>query len=106
MQSALARWISIVAHPFVMVAIMVAASALHSGTAEDALRSVALVGAVTLVPVAVLMIRQVRRGAWENVDASNRAERPILFAVSTGLTLFPSCELAHESHPRLLPSPK
>ena len=35
----------------------------------------------TIAPLAVLMWRQVRRGKWENADASNRAERPILYVV-------------------------
>ena len=35
----------------------------------------------TIVPLAVLMWRQVRRGKWQNADASNRAERPILYIV-------------------------
>ncbi len=74
-----ASWISILAHPFVMTGVMVAGSALHSGTVRDAAAALLLAGAAIL-PVAILMIRQVRRGDWENVDASNRAERPILFA--------------------------
>ena len=37
-----------------------------------------------VVPVAILMFRQVRSGSWANVDASNRAERPILFKVAGG----------------------
>ena len=40
------------------------------------MRSVGLVMLFTIVPLAVLMWRQVRRGKWENADASNRAERP------------------------------
>ena len=45
------------------------------------MRSVAIVALFTIVPLAVLMWRQVRRGRWENADASNRAERPILYIV-------------------------
>ena len=45
------------------------------------MRSVATVVLFTIVPLAVLMWRQVRRGRWENADASNRAERPILYIV-------------------------
>jgi membrane-associated phospholipid phosphatase len=36
---------------------------------------------VALLPVALLMVWQVRRGRWNNVDASNRSERPVLFLV-------------------------
>jgi membrane-associated phospholipid phosphatase len=78
---ALANWLSIAAHPFVMVGIMVATASARLSTRGEAWTSV-LVVAGTIVPLLVLMIRQVRRGAWENADASNRQERPILYLVS------------------------
>jgi membrane-associated phospholipid phosphatase len=77
----IARWLSIVFHPFVMVGVMVGAAAAARQTQGEAVRSVGLVMLFTIVPLAVLMWRQVRRGKWENADASNRAERPILYAV-------------------------
>lgn len=77
----LARWLSIVFHPFVMVGVMVGMAASARQTRGEALGSVAIVVLFTVVPVATLMVRQVRRGAWENVDASNRDERPILYLV-------------------------
>ena len=77
----LARWLSIAFHPFVMVGVMVGAAAAARQTAGEAVRAVGTVVLFTIVPLAVLMWRQVRRGRWENVDASNRAERPILYVV-------------------------
>ncbi len=79
-QRTLARWISIVAHPFVMTGVMVAGSALHFGSVRDAASALLLVGVAAILPVALLMIGQVRGGKWDNADASNRAERPILYA--------------------------
>jgi hypothetical protein len=76
-----ARWISIVAHPFAMSVVMVLGVALQRGDAGEAFWTVALVALVALLPVAALMARQVRRGSWANVDASDRAERPLLFVV-------------------------
>jgi len=64
-----------------MIGAMVAGVALHFETPREAARTVAVVALLTVLPVAVLMVRQVRRGSWANADASNRAERPILFAV-------------------------
>ena len=77
----LARWVSILGHPFVMAGILVAVPALRdsSGTA---VRSVLLVAVAVLLPLLVLMIRQVRRGRWSNVDASRAADRPALFLVA------------------------
>ncbi|HEX9945701.1 MAG TPA: hypothetical protein VGG03_27140 [Thermoanaerobaculia bacterium] len=78
-----ARWVSIIGHPFAMALVMVLGTALHLGSnAQEALRAVLMVAAVALLPIALLMARKVRMGAWENVDASNRRERPVLFMVS------------------------
>lgn len=78
---AVANGLSIAAHPFVMVALMVGVASVRLHAPGEALTSVVLVVGCTVVPVLVLMIRQVRRGVWENADASNRRERPVLFAV-------------------------
>jgi membrane-associated phospholipid phosphatase len=77
----IARWLSIVAHPFVMVGVMVGVAASGRSSAREAARSVLIVLAFTLVPLLVLMVRQVRVGAWKNVDASNANERPVLYLV-------------------------
>ena len=77
----LARRLSILFHPFVMVGVMVGAAAAGRQTTGEAVRSVGTVVLFTIVPLAVLRWRQVKRGRWENADASNRAERPILYIV-------------------------
>ena len=64
-----------------MIGVMVGAAAASRQSAGDAVQSVGIVAILTIVPLAVLMWRQVRRGEWENADASNRAERPILYLV-------------------------
>ena len=76
-----APWLSIVFHPFVTVAAMVGAASAARQSRADAVRSVAVVVLFTIVPLALLMWRQVRRGKWDNADASNRTERPILYVV-------------------------
>ena len=78
----IARWLSTVFHPFVMVGLMVGVAAASRQTAGEAVRSVGTVVLFTIVPMGVLMWRQVRRGNWENADASNRSERPIMYIVS------------------------
>jgi hypothetical protein len=75
----LARWLSILAHPFVMVGILVGVAA--AGRGGTVVSSLSVVAIFTVIPMAVLMVRQVRSGAWENVDASNRRERGTMFAV-------------------------
>ena len=73
-----ARWISILAHPLVMVALLVAVPAMRRSSG-DAIRSLLVVVIAVVVPIAFLMFYQVHRGRWSNVDASNPSERPILF---------------------------
>lgn len=80
MKTRLAHWISTIAHPFVMTALLVAVAATRQTT--SAMRPVLLVTLAVIVPVAVLMVRQVRRGRWTNHDASHPSERPVLFLVS------------------------
>lgn len=77
----MARWLSIVFHPFVMVGVMVGAATARRQSVGEAAQSVGTVVLFTIVPLGVLMWRQVHRGQWENVDASNRAERPVLYVV-------------------------
>lgn len=79
----LARGISILGHPFVMVAAMVSGAALHSRTPGQAARSIPIVMLITVVPVALLMIQQVRRGAWKDADASDPRDRPVLLIAGT-----------------------
>ena len=81
MTTQLARWVSIVAHPFVMAAVLVAVAAARQPESH-AIQSVLLVVLAVVVPIAILMFRQVRRGRWSNVDASKAAERPVLFMVA------------------------
>ena len=76
----LARWVSIVAHPFATaLALVVALEARHGWPA--AARSVAAVAVLFVLPLALLIAIQVRRGAWQTVDASRPRERPALFAI-------------------------
>jgi hypothetical protein len=80
--NSLARWISIIAHPFVMIAVLVAVAGWRFAPGSQALQALLLVIVVTIVPLAILMVCQVRRGRWSNVDASHTSERPILFLVA------------------------
>ena len=65
----LARWVSILAHPFVMVALLVAVPAMRQSSG-NVVQSVLLVMIAVVVPIAVLMFRQVRRGRWSDADTS------------------------------------
>lgn len=77
----IARWISVAAHPFVMIALWVAATTLRLQGHDQIAGTVGLVAAIVIVPNVVFMIWQVRRGAWATVDASQHTERPMLYLV-------------------------
>lgn len=76
-----ARWISIVAHPFTMITLLAAVPAIRHAS-RHTFQSVLLVMFAVIVPIGLLMILQVRRGQWSNVDASNASERPALFLIA------------------------
>jgi hypothetical protein len=63
-----------------MVALLVAVPATRQSSG-NALQAVLLVVIAVIVPIAVLMVRQVRCGRWSNLDASKPSERPVLFMV-------------------------
>jgi membrane-associated phospholipid phosphatase len=76
----LARWVSIAAHPFAVTVVLVGTLELQRGTSAAA-QTLAAVALLFVLPISMLMVRQVRRGAWQTVDASHPRDRPLLFAV-------------------------
>jgi hypothetical protein len=74
----LARALSIVLHPFATML----AFALLAGGAGGNRGEALLVAAAVIVPVAALTAQRRRSGRWRTVDASERAERPALYAVA------------------------
>jgi hypothetical protein len=97
--SVLARWLSIVGHPFVTTVVLAAAVESRRGGPAAAARVVGLVGALFVLPLALLMARQVRRGTWSTVDASDPRERPVLFLVG-GAGLLALLGAFARMHPR------
>ena len=61
--TAVARWVSILAHPFVMIALLIAVPAMEPSS-RTAAESALVVTVAVIVPIAVLMFGQVRRGRW------------------------------------------
>lgn len=77
----IARWVSVVVHPFVMVAVVVGTATAHLDRPGDIASNIGVVALFAVLPVVVLTLRQVRRGAWADTDASNPRDRPALYAV-------------------------
>jgi membrane-associated phospholipid phosphatase len=68
----LARILSIAGHPFLLIPLMVALATRNWVTT-------AIVGAVTILPLLVITLRNVRRGVWSDADVSRREQRSGLY---------------------------
>ena len=70
-----ARWISILGHPFVLIPGLVAAVTVRRLPPEQVARIVWIVVLVSVIPMLLLMARRVRSGAWTNCDGPVREQR-------------------------------
>jgi len=77
---AIARWMSIVLHPFVVFAALSLVAARVMDPASLPRTAAGILVAVAIVWVFVLQRR--RSGRWGTVDASERKERPLLYALA------------------------
>lgn len=68
----LARILSIAGHPFILIPLMVAAATRNWVWT-------AIVGAVTILPLLAITVRNVRRGVWADHDVSHREQRSGLY---------------------------
>jgi hypothetical protein len=78
MKIPVARVISIVGHPFVLLVLLVLLPRLQNSP-SDAVHKTLLFAGIVLVPLALLIWRCVSSGEWRTVDASDREDRPLLY---------------------------
>jgi hypothetical protein len=78
----IARWISIVGHPFTFVVLLVAISSWRINGAQHALRITGIVVGAMLVPLGLFIWNRYSLGHWETVDASAPADRPALYTAA------------------------
>jgi hypothetical protein len=76
-----ARFISIIAHPFVLLPLLIFLPQ-YQRDRSGASRSTFAFIAIVLVPLAVLIWRSVASGQWRTVDASDKTDRPSLYISS------------------------
>ncbi|HEX6861223.1 MAG TPA: hypothetical protein VF414_00315, partial [Thermoanaerobaculia bacterium] len=83
-----AAWVSVVAHPFVLIPVLVAVVTARSLPPREAAAVVALVVAGSILPMLWIIVRRVRSGAWTDHDVSVREQRtgmyPAAMAISAG----------------------
>ncbi|MHB0971923.1 MAG: hypothetical protein ACYC7A_21570 [Thermoanaerobaculia bacterium] len=87
MKRTIAWWVSAIGHPFVMIVGLLTYSLLRKLPALRALPIVATVVALTVVPLAVMILRKVRRGEWSDGDVSLQRQRGPLYAVAISLSV-------------------
>jgi hypothetical protein len=80
-----ARWISILGHPFVLIPLLVAAVTVRWLPPERVAVIVGIVLLVSVVPMLLLMSRRVRSGAWTNYDVSVREQRSGMYPVAMAI---------------------
>ena len=84
----LAAWVSVIAHPFVLIPVLVAVVTARSLPPREAMVVVGLVVAGSILPMLWIIVRRVRSGAWTDHDVSVREQRtgmyPAALAVSAG----------------------
>jgi membrane-associated phospholipid phosphatase len=83
----LARWTSIVGHPFVSILLLVAIASWATGGHERALHMTGIVAGAVLLPLGFFIWRRYSSGQWQTVDASAPSDRPALYAVAFVLLL-------------------
>jgi hypothetical protein len=74
----LARIVSIAGHPFVLIPLMIAVATRNWVWT-------AVVAAATILPLFVIVLRNVRRGVWSDHDVSRREQRGGLYRVALPL---------------------
>ena len=77
---AIARWISIVAHPFSLMLLVLGVGAVKLHGNAGGMRVLLLAIAIVVVPLWIFMWRKWRSGQWSTVDASVARERPPFYA--------------------------
>jgi hypothetical protein len=78
----IARWISIVGHPFAFSALLVVVAGSQRSGFGGATRLVAVTAIVLIIPLWIFMWRKWRSGSWTTIDASDPKERPAFYGIA------------------------
>ena len=78
----IARWISIVGHPFSFVVLLVGLAGSKRYGFGGTMRLVGLTAIVLIIPLWIFMWRKWRSGRWKTVDASEPGDRPSFYGVA------------------------
>lgn len=79
--SNLARLISVLGHPFLLMPLLTGVIAYHFLPPQQALIAEVIALGVVIVPAGIYTIARVRAGTWENLDVSNPGDRNQFYGI-------------------------
>jgi membrane-associated phospholipid phosphatase len=80
-QIRLARWISVIGHPFLLMPVLTGIIAYHLLPPHEALLAELVALGVVIVPAGLYTIRRVHKGSWSDLDVSKRHERTQFYGI-------------------------
>jgi membrane-associated phospholipid phosphatase len=80
-QIRLARWISVIGHPFLLMPVLTGIIAYHLLPPPEALLAELVALGVVIVPAGLYTIRRVHKGLWSDLDVSKRHERTQFYGI-------------------------
>jgi|GEM_PF-169916 len=80
-QVKLARWISVIGHPFLLMPLLTGIIAYHVLPPQQALRAELVALGVVIIPAGIYTIVRVRKGTWTDLDVSHQTERNQFYAI-------------------------
>jgi hypothetical protein len=83
----MARWISIIGHPFTFVVLLVSTASWNLHGSHRAIRTTCIVIGAVLIPLGLFIWNRYSTGRWQTVDASAPEDRPALYTVSFALLI-------------------
>ena len=94
----IARWVSIVGHPFVLLPLAVGYVVSRRLALEDALATMGILFG-WFVLFGTYVVIQVRRGVWSDVDVSTREQRPHMFRLAVPMAVASAVVLWWRGYP-------
>lgn len=80
-QVRVARWISVIGHPFLLMPVLTGIIAYHLLPPREALLAELVALGVVIVPAGLYTIRRVQKGLWSDLDVSQRHERTHFYGI-------------------------
>ena len=96
----LAWWVSVLAHPFVLIPLLVGYVTARSLPTGQAAMVVGIVVAGAILPMLWIISRRVRSGAWTNYDVSVREQRTGMYPAALAIAGVTVLVLAWARSPR------